>query len=289
GTGRGGELGEEVAARSAPRRGEGRGRRVPEAEAVMVLGGGHEVAGTGAGGEARDPRGGVPTRMPVVGEVLVAVADPVEPLVAVLRGAAVDAHRVRVPLGVLVAGVGGLGRDVTAVEHIGPGRDRVQAPVHEDPELRVAVPVRDGGVGVGARGGGVGRAMAVIEADHGGSPYPVSSRNRETISRRMAPVVSQMSVLCCGSSARAKNCTLSPSSRVGTPTGSLKPPDPVEKQAVPRSPMSTRDPSKAVAETMREEGAAGRSRSGAPSRASRSRAVAGPVVRWAPVSRCRCA
>src|SRR5699024_177146 len=133
----------------------------PEAEAVMMLGGGNEITGTGAGGEARDPRGGVLAGVPVVGEVLVAVADSVELLVAVLRGAAVDAHRVRVPLGVLVAGVGGLGGDVAAVQHVGPGRDRVQAPVHEDPELRVAVPVRDGGVGVGARGGGVGRAVAV--------------------------------------------------------------------------------------------------------------------------------
>src|SRR5699024_4382826 len=141
---------------------------------------------------------------------------------------------------------------VTAVEHIGPGRDRVQAPVHEDPELRVAVPVRAGGVGVGARGGGDGRAVEVIAADQGGAPSPVSSRNREPISRRMAPAVSQMPVLCCGPSARSKNGPLPPSSRVGTPTGSQKPPDPVAEQAVRRSPTSTRDPSKAVAETMRK-------------------------------------
>src|SRR5699024_8742814 len=155
-------------ARAAACRGEGSGRRVPEAEAVVVLGGGHEVAGTGTGGEARDPCRGVLAGMPVVGEVLVAVADAVQLLVAVLRGAAVDAHVVRVQLGVLVAGGGVLDGDVAAVQHVGPGRDRVQAPVHEDPELRVAVPVRDGGVGVGARGGGVGRPVAVIEADHGG-------------------------------------------------------------------------------------------------------------------------
>src|SRR5699024_12410940 len=36
------------------------------------------------------------------------------PVVAVFRGAAVAAYRVRLPLGVLVAGVGGLGGDVAA-------------------------------------------------------------------------------------------------------------------------------------------------------------------------------
>src|SRR5699024_7082105 len=81
GAGRGGELGEEVPARAAACRGEGSGRRVPEAEAVVVLGGGHEVAGTGTGGEARDPCRGVLAGMPVVGEVLVAVADAVQLLV----------------------------------------------------------------------------------------------------------------------------------------------------------------------------------------------------------------
>src|SRR5699024_2672593 len=59
-----GELGEHVPAGAAAGGGEGGGGAVPEAEAVMVLRGGHDVAGAGAGGEAGDPArrvlGGVP-------------------------------------------------------------------------------------------------------------------------------------------------------------------------------------------------------------------------------------
>src|SRR5699024_356837 len=124
-----GELGEQVPAGAAAGGGEGGGGAVPEAEAVMVLRGGHDVAGAGAGGEAGDPARRVLGGVPVVGEVLVGVAEAVDLLVARLRGA-VQAHGVRVPLGVRVAGVGGLGGHVAAIQHIGPGGQRLQAPVH---------------------------------------------------------------------------------------------------------------------------------------------------------------
>src|SRR5690625_5700594 len=77
--------------------------------------------------------------MPVMSEVFIGVAETVDLLVAHLRGAALDAHGVGVPLGVLVAGVSVLCGHITAVQDVGPGGHRVQTPVHEDPELGVAI------------------------------------------------------------------------------------------------------------------------------------------------------
>src|SRR5699024_12476503 len=102
-----GEGGEQVPAGAAAGGGEGGGGAVPEAEAVMVLRGGHDVAGAGAGGEAGDPARRVLGGVPVVGEVLVGVAEAVDLLVAGLRGA-VQVQGVCVPFGVLVVRVGGL-------------------------------------------------------------------------------------------------------------------------------------------------------------------------------------
>src|SRR5699024_8140856 len=101
----GAELLEQVAARAATGGVEGGGVAAPQAEAVMVLGGGDEVASASALGEAHDLLHAAGRRMPVVGEVLVGTAQPVELLVAGPGGAALDAHGVGVPLGVLVAGV----------------------------------------------------------------------------------------------------------------------------------------------------------------------------------------
>src|SRR5699024_2198973 len=136
----GAELFEQVTAGAAAGSVEGCGGTVPEAEAVVVLGGGHDVAGPCALRQSDDLADAALGGLPVVGEVLVGVSEAEGLLVAGLGGAAVDADGVGVPLGVLVAGVG-VGRgDVAAVQDVGPGRYRVQAPVHEDPEFRVAVP-----------------------------------------------------------------------------------------------------------------------------------------------------
>ena len=136
------KLGDQVAARTTSDRVETGGRRVPEAETLVVLGRGDDVLGPSTDQLAHEgirvERRGVPP----IGQVLVRGAGAEQLLVALPGGAARDPHRVAVPLGVLMPGVRILGRDVHAVAVLHrPRRHRVQPPVDEEPELRVPIPV----------------------------------------------------------------------------------------------------------------------------------------------------
>jgi hypothetical protein len=111
----------QVAAGAAADRVEGRRRRVPQAEALVVLRRRDDVAGARAdqlGDEGvRVERFGAPQ----VREVLVRGADAERALVPLPRGRAGDADGVAVPLGVLVVRVRILRRDAAGAVGRGPG------------------------------------------------------------------------------------------------------------------------------------------------------------------------
>ena len=115
--------------------------------------------------------GGVLERL---GEVVVGVVDAVDLGVVPLGRAALDLHRVEVPLGVGVLPQHPLGaaldEELLNVGHAGrPARHRVEPPVEEDPQLGVVVPDRHP---VGADG--FPRPLI-----HGGCFHPVSPRPRD--------------------------------------------------------------------------------------------------------------
>ena len=146
---RGGEISDDVTRRVPVALAGIRHLRGPQAVAIVVLGDLDDVAGTGGGEEIR-PRARVPSgehRRERVAEVLVAGAAPHRGMMPCRRTAR-DPQRVPVPLG-----VGRQRLEIVIVsaqqlrERAGSGRESGntrQAPVYEDPELRVLEPGRNG-------------------------------------------------------------------------------------------------------------------------------------------------
>ena len=174
-----GERADEVAARAAGDGGQvARARRIPQGDAVVVLGRRHHVVGADRAEQARPVGRVVRLGVPVVEERRVGC---VAVLARVMRRGRrpLDADRVRVPLGV------GVVREPLVVGHgaerprrLRPRGHGVRAPVHEDAERRVLRPLRQRSAGcpdrsprdvpMRVRGGGVGAAVAVGRG-HGGA------------------------------------------------------------------------------------------------------------------------
>lgn len=162
------EFGDQVAARPSPHRVEPGGGGVPQAEALVVLGGGDDVAPTRGHQFLHEVAGVEGLGPPHIRQVLIAGARAVQVLVTSPRGAARDPHGIAVPLRVLVVGVSLLDGYGAPPVGSGPCRNRVQTPVDEESQLRVAVPLRHP---LGGVGGGVGaevRAGAGFEVQHHG-------------------------------------------------------------------------------------------------------------------------
>ena len=124
-------------------------RGVPQRDAVVVLRRGDDVAGAGRG-EQLGPGGRVePFGGPGVEEVVIRSV-PIDLAVMLGRWAAGDPDRVAVPLGVRVVPEPVLlGHLAQGAARLGPGGDRVGAPVDEDAQLGLGPPVRNRSAQVG--------------------------------------------------------------------------------------------------------------------------------------------
>ncbi len=127
-----------------------RHRRRPQREPVVMLGREHDVARPGLGAQ---PGQGIEVRagrgvVEGLDEVVVGVGVAVHLGVVPRRGAALDAHRVEVPLGVGVLPQHPLRPELDQrLLDVGhprrPAGHRVEAPVEEDAQLGVVEPIRD--------------------------------------------------------------------------------------------------------------------------------------------------